>query len=55
MAELIFEKIFVPSTPIMTNFGKATEKPLSACTVPPINLREDMSKIKETVDHLHMQ
>ncbi len=55
VAELIFEKIFVPSTPIMTNFGKATEKPLSACTVPPINLREDMSKIKETVDHLHMQ
>jgi ribonucleoside-diphosphate reductase alpha chain len=41
------------STPILTNAGRHNNKPLSACTVPPIDLKKDMTKIKAIVDHLH--
>ncbi len=43
----------VMSTPILTNAGRYNDKPFSACTVPPIDLRKDMAKIKTIVDHLH--
>ncbi len=43
----------VMSTPILTNAGRYCEKPLSACTVPLIDLREDMSKIRVVIDRLH--
>ncbi len=44
---------FVPSSIILTNAGRYEDKPLAACSVPPINLKEDYSKIKQIVDIYH--
>jgi ribonucleoside-diphosphate reductase alpha chain len=44
---------FIPSTTILTNAGRRTDRPLSACAVPPISLKEDYKKIKQIVDHYH--
>jgi ribonucleoside-diphosphate reductase alpha chain len=43
----------VMSTPILTNAGRYINKPLSACTVPPIDLRKSVSLIKKDIDLLH--
>ena len=43
----------VMSTIILTNAGRYNDKPFSACTVPPIDLKKDMAKIKAVIDHLH--
>jgi ribonucleoside-diphosphate reductase alpha chain len=43
----------VLSTPILTNAGRYCNKPLSACTVPSIDLRKDMAAIKKDIDQLH--
>lgn len=44
----------VPNTAIMTNLGRHHDKPLSACTVPDIDLLGDMCLIKKTVDDIHL-
>ncbi len=41
------------STPILTNAGRFDDRPLSACAMPPVNLAEDMHKIKKIVDRYH--
>ncbi len=43
----------IMSTPVLTNAGRYKNKPLSACTVPPIDLRKSMTAIKKDVDLLH--
>lgn len=46
-------KYCVMSTPVMTNAGRYDDKPLSACTVPPVDLRGDLTKTKELVNQFH--
>ncbi len=53
MLELFLERKIVPSTPIMTNAGRFNERPLSACSVPPVDLNNDFSEIKDKVDTYH--
>lgn len=55
IAAILHEKKFVPSTPILTNANRHTDRPLSACAVPPISLRSDLQSIKRTVDSYHVQ
>lgn len=44
------------STPIMTNAGRPDfRRPLSACTVPPVNLNGDWSNIRKMVDTYHAE
>lgn len=47
------DKKCVMSTPVMTNAGRYENKPLSACTVPPIDLRGDISQIEDIINHFH--
>ncbi|MBM3208699.1 hypothetical protein FJZ40_00185 [Candidatus Shapirobacteria bacterium] len=46
-------KYCVMSTPVMTNAGRYTDRPLSACAVPPLDLRGDLRKVKQVVDEFH--
>lgn len=55
LTDLIDQKKIIFSTPVMTNAGSNNGRPLSACTVPPISLREDMDKIKKMVDIYHQE
>lgn len=41
------------STPIMTNAGRHPDRPLSACAVPPVDLRGDLAQVKTVVDDYH--
>lgn len=50
----IDKKFCVMSTPVMTNAGRYDNKPLSACAVPPVNLRGDFSKIRSVVEQYHV-
>jgi ribonucleoside-diphosphate reductase alpha chain len=44
----------VMSTPVMTNAGRHTEKPLTACTVPTISLGpESRTRLRTEIIHLH--
>ncbi|MCL4354202.1 hypothetical protein M1349_01890 [Patescibacteria group bacterium] len=43
------------STPIMTNAGRHFERPLSACSVPPVNLRGDLNLVKKVIGEYHQQ
>lgn len=43
------------STPIMTNAYKAEQRPLSACTVPPVDLRGSLQDVKKIVDVYHQE
>jgi ribonucleoside-diphosphate reductase alpha chain len=54
MSQLLLKKI-IPSTPILMNAGRFENVPLSACIVPPIELKDDWLKIKTIVDELHLQ
>lgn len=46
----------VMSTPVMTNAGRHTEKPLTACTVPTVNLSpESRARLRTEVISLHEQ
>ncbi len=55
LTDLLDRKKIVFSTPVLTNAGSNNGKPLSACTVPSINLREDLRKIKKMVDTYHQE
>lgn len=52
---LLDSKHILFSTPIMTNAGCSLLRPLSACTVPPIDLRGDLSVVKKMVDVYHQE
>lgn len=43
------------STPIMTNAYKVEQRPLSACTVPPVDLRGSLQDVKKIVDIYHQE
>lgn len=45
----------VMSTPVLTNAGRYSEKPLTACTMPPVDLRGDLKNVKSMIDTLHQQ
>lgn len=45
----------VMSTPVLTNAGRYDEKPLTACTMPPVDLRGDLKNVKSMIDTLHQQ
>lgn len=49
------DKKCVMSTPVMTNAGRYESKPLSACTVPPVDLRGDVSQIEDIISHFHFE
>lgn len=53
LGHLFDEKYCIMSTPVLTNAGRYKNKPLSACTVPPINMLQDMNNIKKMVDQCH--
>ena len=56
IGKLMDERKIVFSTPVMTNAGRTEfHRPLSACTVPPISLRGDLSKVREMVDMYHQE
>lgn len=51
---LLDEKYCVMSTPVLTNAGRYLEKPLSACTVPSLDLAHDsINRIREVVSRMH--
>lgn len=52
LADLDSKRVIM-STPILTNAGRYSDKPLSACTIPPINIRGDVDKIRPLVDAFH--
>ena len=41
------------STPIMTNAGRYTDRPLAACAVPPVDLRGNLARVRTVVDDYH--
>ncbi len=55
LTNLIDEKKIIFSTPVLTNAGNVNKRPLSACTVPPIDLKEDLNKIKKMVNIYHQE
>lgn len=50
---LLDEKDCVMSTPIMTNAGRFLDRPLSACTVPPVDLRDGLKNTKQLINAFH--
>ncbi len=56
IGRLMDERKIVFSTPVMTNAGRTEfHRPLSACTVPPISLRGDLSKVRKVIDAYHRE
>ena len=53
LGQLMDEHAIVLSTPILTNAGRFTDRPLSACVMPPVDLKADFKKIKQMVDQYH--
>lgn len=53
LGALMDEGAIVFSTPILTNAGRFNDRPLSACAMPPIDLKTDLKKIKIMVDQYH--
>jgi len=48
------EKFCVMSTPVMTNAGRYKNRPLSACTVPYLDLKE-LKGVRKIVEQLHIE
>lgn len=53
MLDLFSERKVVPSTPILTNAGRFRERPLSACSVPPVDLNNNFDEMREKIDAYH--
>ena len=53
--KFVDQKYCVMSTPVMTNAGRYQNKPLSACTVPPLDLRRDLALAKEIINEFHQE
>jgi len=52
--EMMEERKIVPSTVMLMNAGIKNETPMSACTVPKIDLAGDFLKIRDTVKYFHL-
>ena len=50
---LIDNGVIILSTPILTNAGRFDKRPLSACVMPPVDLKAGFKKIKQMVDQYH--
>ncbi len=50
---LLKNQKFIPSTTILMNAGRFKNRPLSACAVPPIDLRKAPGQIKKNIDNFH--
>lgn len=53
LGSLMDEGAIVLSTPILTNAGRFSHRPLSACAMPPVDLRGDLAGIRQIVDKYH--
>jgi len=53
LGNLVDEHAIVFSTPILTNAGRFHQRPLSACVMPPVNLKEDFKKVTALVNKYH--
>lgn len=53
LGRLMDEKYIVLSTPILMNAGRFIDRPLSACVMPPVDLKADFKKVKKIVDQYH--
>lgn len=53
MLRFMEEKKLIPSTSILMNAGRNVEATLSACAVPPVDLKQNLAKVKDTVDNYH--
>lgn len=53
LGTLMDEHAIVMSTPILTNAGRFNERPLSACVMPPVDLKADLKKIKQIANQYH--
>lgn len=51
--EMMKDRRVVPSTVMLMNAGRRNEVPLAACTVPQVDLKGDLDKVKGIVDSLH--
>lgn len=51
--QLLDDGYIVMSTPVMTNAGRYKDRPLSACTVPLVNLRKELSQAKSVINQCH--
>lgn len=50
---LLDAKDCVMSTPVMTNAGRFLDRPLSACTVPPVDLRDGLRNATQLINSFH--
>lgn len=50
----LLDGAIVPNTTILTNLWRHPDKPLSACTVPDVDLSGDLAKLKTTIDSIHL-
>ena len=55
VGQLMDNHDIVWSTPILTNAGRFLDRPLSACAVPPIELKSDRHSLKTMIDQYHQQ
>lgn len=53
LGKYVDDQSIIFSTPVLTNAGRFNDRPLSACVVPPVDLRGDLSRVKEIVDEYH--
>ena len=53
LLEIMKDRKFIPSTTILMNAGRINSAPLSACAVPQVDLKQDLTKIKKTIDQFH--
>lgn len=53
LIHLLENQKFIPSTTILMNAGRFNDAPLSACSVPPVDLRNNLKDVKKTVDGYH--
>lgn len=54
LGTLLDSRSFVMSTPVMTNAGRYTSRPLAACTVPAVNLRtDDRAHLARVITSMH--
>src|SRR6056297_1283263 len=51
---LLEDKKVIPNTTILMNAGRFNKEPLSACSVPPVDLKKNLKKVKKTVDNFHL-
>ncbi len=53
LSDLFLENYFVPSTPVLTNAGRHLDKPLTACSVPPIERRMKLKELEVLINEYH--